>query len=181
MNRNSIPASVTACITPSPLVNKLNKYADNLEKIAKWMVLFFFLAGVVSMFLDPVAQLALDDENILLLLLYLLPWPIYGLVACAVCNVLAMVVRSLATLVYNTSVSANIAVLEAVRNRTPEPKPAPKAEAPKEEAPKEEAPKAAEPVRQEPTVTENGWICPQCGQKNMNIRTTCWRCDYQKQ
>lgn len=26
--------------------------------------------------------------------------------------------------------------------------------------------------------TEQSWICPKCGTKNLNSRTDCWRCDY---
>ena len=27
--------------------------------------------------------------------------------------------------------------------------------------------------------SENNWNCPKCGTKNLNSRTTCWRCDYE--
>ena len=27
---------------------------------------------------------------------------------------------------------------------------------------------------------ETGWTCPQCGQKNLESRTSCWKCNYEK-
>ena len=179
-----IPNSLEDCTHTGSVVSNLYYYAQTLEKWGKRLLFVLVFIGAISTAAEVIGLIDNNEDAIIpTLIASVFSWTIYAIIEYAAYRVLAMLIRALARITENTEITANVALWQASKKADDE-----KAEAAKKVVtPKMENVVTGEPTT--PTKTTNGavpvvnedgsWTCPNCKQKNLSTRTTCWRCDYQ--
>ena len=173
----NIPHSLEECTQTGETAAKLYQFASQLEKWGNRLLIILMIAGILFTIVNIIGLIDVNEALIIpTLISSVLSWSIYTAIAFFAYHLFAILIRALASITENTTITANVALWEASKKAMPakelpkKPQSAPAADQPA-------APAAPPP----PVVYEDGsWSCPNCGQKNLSTRTTCWRCDHQK-
>ena len=171
--RNSrIPNTLEECTNTGKTVSDLYHYALHLEKCGKFLFVILIIVGIIFTVVETVSLIDVNEELIIpTLISSLLSWSFYAVIEFFVYHVLAMLIRALASITENTMITANIALWEASKKETSDEVVA----TPPENIHTQQSEKKVNPVK----YNDGSWTCPNCGQKNLSTRTSCWRCDYQ--
>ena len=176
--KSNIPNSLKECMQTDKVVVDLYDFALQLKEWSIRVFVIFMSIGVICTIVDVVSLIDVNEDAILpTLVTSIFTWFVYACIAMYACRILAMLINALASITENTKISANVALWEAAKKETCVADVEPQQEQPKTEdaaAPKV-APKAESVIH-----ADGRWSCAKCGQKNLSIRTTCWRCDHQK-
>lgn len=173
----NIPNSLEECTHTGETVSNLYRFASQLEKWGTRLLIVLMIAGVIFTIANTVSLIDVNEELIIpTLISSVLSWSIYTAIAFFAYHILAMLIRALASITENTAITANVALWEASKKTIPA------KDLPKKQQPDPTADQPAAPAAHTPSEVhkDGSWSCPNCGQKNLSTRTTCWRCDHQK-
>ena len=122
MDKKTIPQSVDECLIRSKSVNGLINWADKLEKIGKTLLAVTIISGVITTIVN-LANMDPDNPATVTSTVVSLVFTVLGaLMIYVINNFLVLVLRGLSETAYNTSVSANLALMEAAGNGTAAPR-----------------------------------------------------------
>ena len=174
-NNPRIPNTLEECTYTGATVSNLNHYAQQLEMWGKRLLIILIVVGIIFTIVETVGLIDVNEELIIpTLISSLLSRSIYAVIEFFAYHVLAMLIRALAAITANTTITANVALWEASKKESSVVEVVPEHQQATQTADK--------PVKRTTPVinADNSWICPNCGQGNLNTRSSCWRCDHQK-
>ena len=109
LQKSDIPKDLEQCRGVSHIVKSLYSWAGRCNKIGNLVSIFLMLIGLLA---GTFAADASTDE-VMAFATACLPWVIYGFIALLVTSFARVMILSVATIVYNTTVTANIALKNA--------------------------------------------------------------------
>ena len=118
MNNNSkIPSNLNDCFKPSPIYSYIKSWAKRIEIIGFLLMLIIFIYGLITSIINsyvPVANgfIIRDEFSFGLFLNIFTPYIIYLVISFIALVFIKMILLGLASIIYNTSLSAKIAALQ---------------------------------------------------------------------
>ena len=162
-----VPQTLSECVKPDPTASNLHIWAERLESWGKTLfILLIIIGAITSVVLGVVAADAAhySDEILAFLSAFFasaLAWALIAFVEYLTYHVFALLTSALASIVQNTIISANVALLTASQEFS--------CEDSSEELPEETlVSTAANPT--------DCWICKSCGQHNKKTASFCVAC-----
>ena len=108
-----IPKTLGECLEIDPLSKNLWDWAENLEKFGAIILLLIIIAGIVFTGL-AVVEADYNGESLLWRgCSTLFTWVFYAIIEYCVYHALSLLMSALATIVQNTTISANVAAYKA--------------------------------------------------------------------
>lgn len=162
--KKTIPQTVDECTKSGYVVDRLVNWAESLKKRGKIFAIILAVVGVLSSLMvaievgsyDLTVGAAAFTESIIM-------WLIGIVLLVFTYNSVALLLEALASIVYNTSVSANVALYSAASKKTTT----------------EAIDSKAEGSQPSSFVPNEVWLCSNCGRQNVN-RGNCWNCGQNK-
>lgn len=170
------PNNLGDCLKQDKVTANLWSWAHNLEVIGQVLLAIILIAGV---FETIVTAMATGEANVsegasmFTAVVVLVKWALYAIIEYCVYHVLALLVGSLASIVYHTKVTAQIAELQ-YRNEIP---------AETKNANVHTAPAGNNSIfnTNNSTVSDDGtWLCGSCGCRNQKSTKYCKNCGKSK-
>ncbi len=185
--KKEIPKNIEECYKTDPITQNLWVWAERLERWGLVICVFMAIVGVIEIISTgiQVAEILSGYNQYMSTDYYsvsdavfdcLLNWVFYCFLEFCVYHVLALLVGSLATIVQNTKISANVAIynLSKGKNETPV-----NSERQREDTVFNDTQEKDMPSPEEATflVTKNDTIiCSQCKFEQPSSRRVCWHC-----
>lgn len=160
--KKTIPTSLDQCTTVGKVPGALKNWAENLTTYGNVICCIIAAFAVINTATAIFTALNTDDVDVVAAIVSALiggmTTIIYALIALWSAYAIALILEALANIVYNTSVSANIALYEH-----------------RDEVPTE---KEEETTSSNTSKSENSpfWNCPSCGKQNYNFNSICFSC-----
>jgi hypothetical protein len=147
---------------------ELHTWATKIENLGHIFFVLIIIIGIFSA-LFGAFLLAEDAATIIsTMIATAISWTIYACIEYFLYHILVLVLRALASITQNSSVTANIALLEASQNpNIPADPPVPEQPAEVKEAPQS-------------TLFQETWICASCGYENRGNHSYCVQCNVTK-
>lgn len=148
-NKNSkpIPQTLNDCTKPESVVTTLYDWAVRLKTWGRYLFVALILIGIASTIIQIIPLIDGNEEMILpTLFSSIVIWTLSASIEYFVYHILSILITALASITYNTSVCANVALFE---NRDSAP-------------PAEDYQQPFRPVA--PHSATRKWVCPQCGE-----------------
>ena len=167
--KKPIPHSLASCTTPDPTATNLHIWAERLESWGRCLFIFLIAAGVIISLICgfSTADAYYRDAVPAFIGAFILSAASFALVAfieyCTY-HVLALLISSLACIVQNTIISANVALFSASQEFGSD-ESSFEADVPETDIPDET-----------PAAPSSGWICKSCGQHNKQTAAFCVAC-----
>lgn len=165
---NPIPRNLNECMKPNPTATELHNWSERIENLGHIFFVLIIIIGAISTLFG--SFLILEDAATIIgtMIGSAITWTIYACIEYFLYHILVLVLRSLATITQNSSVTTNISLLEASLNPSIPAAP----EVP--EQPAEENAASENPLFQET------WTCASCGYVNRGNHSYCVQCNVTK-
>lgn len=111
----SIPETLNECLTPDGTVSSLRLWAERLETWGQRLFGLLIIVGIITTIMKVYPLIDdVDTENILpALITSLVPWGLYAIIEYCTYQVLAVLIRALASITHHTMITANVALYES--------------------------------------------------------------------
>lgn len=117
--KKEIPTDLSQCVQGSPVASNLWVWAKRLETLGKvlfWLILIFGLIETAGM-IDTVKSTRAEEAQVFdLVFSQIVKYTFSAFIEYCAYHVLALLIGSLASIVQNSKVSADVALLEASRH-----------------------------------------------------------------
>lgn len=161
--KKTIPTSFEQCTRVGEVPNALENWAANLRKYGRICFVFLLFASIIGTIVLCImatdgAYYDNETDGMINAVASGISTLIFAFIVLFSAHAIALLLEALANIVYNTSVSANIALYEH-----------------RDEVPTE---KEEETTSSDTSKSENSpfWNCPYCGKQNYYFHTTCFSC-----
>ena len=147
--KKHIPNDFKECYKTDSITENLWVWAERLEK---WGGILFFILIIVGILDTVFSTITTTSDTVAIYVVSnALLWGLYAFIEYCAYHVIALLVGSLATIVQNTKITANIALYNAAKN---------------------------EPATKDitPAPINDGWTCNSCGATNNKTDTRCKNC-----
>ena len=174
--RKKIPKNLKECYETDSVSANLWGWSLWVEKWGR-IILFVILAiGTFSTIGVTIEAVEIDsDAWFLVLLSSALTWALYAFLEYCAYHIISLLIASLASIVQNTRVSANVALYNTAKvDGFPDEETAPSA--PVAAKVHEKRSSVLTNLAQEKAYDENSWRCKECGTPNPADKTICKNC-----
>ncbi|MBQ6997373.1 MAG: hypothetical protein IJN60_03260 [Oscillospiraceae bacterium] len=183
-DKKQIPATLEECLQEDGVVREIHLWVEGFVKWCKIIVNIVSIIGLFATIFEAIE--AYDVTNIFNtagFFLSLIPWLLLSWFGVSACEAVALLIKALAKIVQNTTVSANVALYESGKSKPTEdnakpaqPKPATRKPTMQQETKKESDVVAAEAGVATAEVYNGEKICPECRTVQRLERKACWSC-----
>jgi hypothetical protein len=109
-----IPKTLNDCVESDATVANLHSWAEWLESWGKFLFRALIVIGIISTIFDAIEAADVSEELIVgAIITSAISWALYAFIEYCAYHVLALLVSALAIITQNTTISANVALLEA--------------------------------------------------------------------
>lgn len=108
-----VPDTLEKCLEVDPLSQNLWDWAENLEKFGAIILLLIIIAGIVFTGLAVVEADYYGESSLWVGCSTIFTWVFYAIIEYCVYHALSLLMSALATIVQNTTISANVAAYKA--------------------------------------------------------------------
>lgn len=178
LGKSEIPKTLKECLRPNQEAMELREWA---ERIKGWGVIVFFILCFIGFVVSIMAGKSsissqmnefMGDTSTFDWASFfgsLFAWVIYAVIECCAYNVLVLLINSLASIIENTKITANVALYKSQL----------------EETQKKDSMIVKEPIKvkekkvevsNENVVKEGMIVCPVCGTEQESNRSRCFEC-----
>ena len=170
-SENKIPKSLKECYASDNVSNNLWCWSEWLEVWGSRFLVILIIIAIISTIAQAVQVADINEDLVsLTVITSTATWALYAFIEYCIYHVLSLLIASLATIVQNTKITANVALYNVAKN-----------EGLLSEKPENSAPVAVKQstgysLSNERTNTNGSWICKECGTKNDTSKLYCSDC-----
>ncbi len=180
-----VPKNLNECYKTDNTSQNLWSWCERLENWGKFLFWFIVVSGLIMSITSSITVREItkgmyytytDTEtsfDFALFITSLVSTAIYAFIEYCVYHVLALLISSLATIVQNTRIAANVALYNAAKE---EGIPNKEQESSTSSASKQNVGYSLSKLADEKTNTNGSWICKECGTKNDASNLYCKDC-----
>lgn len=161
-----IPKSLKDCYATDYVSSNLWNWSNQLESWGRIILVILIIIGIIST-IGQAVLVAEDNVDFVFLTVItsIATWTFYAFIEYCVYHVLSLLIASLATIVQNTRITANVAIYNAAKE---------------EGNPNGETGYSSSKLDNERTSGSTLWICKECGTKNAVGNVYCVDCGKHK-
>lgn len=177
-----IPRNLNECCQTNEVSEKLFSWSQKIEILGGIFCFVLCLVGIIATIWQTyiAVEVTRIDEDLIFITVVssLCKWGLYAIVEYVVYTAVYMLIDALASIVHNTTVSAQVAVYSASRNygETNEESNTVKNAAEKTAKTKEKTGYSLSELAKEKDESQEIWYCTECGSKNYGKNQFCKDC-----
>lgn len=179
-SEKKIPKSLKECYATDNVSSNLWGWSEWLEVWGGRVLVILIIIGIISTIAQAV-QVAQIDENLVFLTVItsIATWVLYAFIEYCAYHVLSLLIASLATIVQNTRITANVAIYNVAKEEGILKEGVILKDEPKKSTPsasKQNTGYSLSKLANERKNSNSFWICKECGTKNDESNLHCKDC-----
>ena len=173
-SEKKVPKSLKECYATDKVSSNLWSWSERLEVWGGRVLVILIIIGIISTIGQAIQVVDIDEDLVFITVITsIITWILYAFIEYCVYHVLSLLIASLATIVQNTRITANIAIYnvakeEGLFNEEPETHSSPKTKQP--------SGYSLSKLANGRTDSNGSWICKECGTKNDARKLYCKDC-----
>lgn len=173
-SEKKVPKSLKECYATDNVSSNLWSWSYRLEIWGGRVLVILIIVGIISTIGEAI-QLADIDEDLAFLSVVtsLITWGLYAFLEYCAYHVLSLVIASLATIVQNTRITANVALYNVAKEEGTLNEETAKSTS---SANNQSSGYSLSKLANERTNNSGSWVCKECGTKNEGNNLSCKDC-----
>ena len=160
MTERKIPKSLKECYEQDSVTRSLCQWSERLKSWGSKVLVVLIIIGIISTISEVIEAMQIDGSlAIFVAVASAITWGLYAFIEYCVYNVLALFIRALASIVYNSQITANVSLYNLART---------------EQGAVVEDKKLHDEKTKNKSAIQHAWICNKCGQ--MRGESPCPHC-----
>ena len=173
-SEKKVPKSLKECYATDNVSSNLWSWSEWLEVWGGRVLVILIIIGIISTIGQAIQVADIDEDLVFITVITsMITWILYAFIEYCAYHVLSLLIASLATIVLNTRITANVAIYnvakeEGLFNEKPETHTSPTT--------KQTSAYSLSKLANEKTNSNGAWICKECGTKNNAGNLYCKDC-----